>query len=277
MSLTIDKIFTPITASPFNSNKDYIEIPPCEALKPYVRCFWGSPQNKSDCPLGTNTQTLVVPDICMDIIINVKTDENKIYSHFCGINNQPFISYKNDAENAGFCFAIRFYAWSVALFSDENIKYTLNAFTDAEAYFSKFASRFETELVYTKNIYERKAIAEKFLLKHLNPYRENPDVMNSIYHIITKNGNISVSSLSDFCFTGRRQLERLFLENTGVSPKQMINLIRYQLLWQETLKPRFNIQDAVSKFGYCDQSHLLRDFKKYHGKTINEAKALALK
>ena len=36
------KIYKPITAAPFIFGKSHREIEPCEALKPYIRCFWGS-------------------------------------------------------------------------------------------------------------------------------------------------------------------------------------------------------------------------------------------
>ncbi len=34
--------YTPITAMPYSRSESYVEIEPCAALKPYIRCFWGS-------------------------------------------------------------------------------------------------------------------------------------------------------------------------------------------------------------------------------------------
>ena len=34
---------------------------------------------------------------------------------------------------------------------------------------------------------------------------------------------------------------------------------------------------AVHKYGYTDQSHLLREFKRYHSMDIHEARTIALK
>lgn len=128
----------------------------------------------------------------------------------------------------------------------------------------------------TQNIYGRETIAEKFLLGQLNPNQVNSYVMNAVYHIINRNGNMDVAELSDYCCISRRQLERVFSEYLGVPPKQMISLIRYQLLWQESLKIRFDVFDAVSKFGFYDQPHFLRGLKNYHGVTMTEAKSIAL-
>lgn len=266
MSIRLDKIFTTITSNPARTG-NYIEIEPCDALKPYIRCFWGSKHNREDFDANKIKKTLVIPDICMDIIVTGNRNSNSVESDFCGINN---FSYFVDESNS-FCFGIRFYAWSAVLFADESMNDVLNVFLNADAYFSDFSRELNDRLLNAKSIYERKSIAEKFLLRRLNAKRENFDIMNSLYFIINNNGNAGVAELSDYCVMSKRQLERKFVENTGVSPKQMINLIRYQLLWQDCLKENFNIQDAVEKFGYYDQSHLIREFRKYHGMSINTA------
>ena len=52
--------------------------------------------------------------------------------------------------------------------------------------------------------------------------------------------------------------------------------MRYQLLWQEMLRaPRFSVLDAVDRFGYTDQAHLLGDFRRRHLMTPREALAFA--
>lgn len=266
MPFRLDNIFTPATSNPARSG-NYIEIEPCEALKPYINCFWGSRQNKADFSVQKNKKTLVIPDICMDIIVTGNRDINSTGSHFCGINDFSYFADESDS----FCFGIRFYAWSVVLFADEGMNGVLNAFSDADAYFAGFSKELNEKIFYADTIYKRKAIAEDFLLHRLKPKRENSDIMNSLYFIINHKGKAGVFGLADYCAISKRQLERKFLENIGVSPKQMINLIRYQLLWQDCLKKDFSALDAVEKFGYYDQSHLIREFKKYHGMSINSA------
>lgn len=274
MSFSLNKIFTTITANPVNKG-NYVEIEPCSQLKPYIRCFWGSEYDEKVCYTNEDNfiNNLIIPDICMDIIITA--DESKIYGDFCGINDNSYLFKQEDQRN--FCFGIRFYAWSVVLFSNESMSNVLNTFTKLDEYFSGFSKELKDEIFYATNIYERKKIAEKYLLKKLNLNRQNSDIMNSVYYIIKHYGNASVNDLSDYCFLSKRQLERKFNENTGVSPKQMINLIRYQLLWQECLKPDFNIMNSVEKFGYYDQSHLLKKFRKYHGISLTKARNLILK
>lgn len=257
MSFYINNIFTTVTSNINNCN-GYIEIEPHHNLRPFIKCFWEYKPNS----LNQN-ETRVIPDICMDIIFSF--EDNSINVELCGINNVPFVT---DCNNC--MFAIRFYAWSIILFADNNLKNTLNNFLDVKEYFSDFQT-IHNDLIYAENIFERKKIAENYLYKKINPDRQNNDVMNSIYYIIKNNCKLKVNDLSNYCFKSRRQLERDFIENTGVSPKQMIDLVRYQKLWQDCLKPNFNILNSVDKLGFYDQSHLLNEFKKYHGISISKA------
>lgn len=36
------KNYRPLTATPYQRSETYVEIEPCAALKPCIRCFWGS-------------------------------------------------------------------------------------------------------------------------------------------------------------------------------------------------------------------------------------------
>ena len=42
-------------------------------------------------------------------------------------------------------------------------------------------------------------------------------------------------------------------------------------------EPDFDVLSAVHKFGYTDQSHLLREFKRYHSMDIHKARIMAFK
>ncbi|MBQ9674099.1 MAG: helix-turn-helix transcriptional regulator [Ruminococcus sp.] len=259
MSYRIDKIFKTITANPYQRNT-YLELAPCEALKPYIHCFWYSKDDG-----GSKGRSLVIPDLCMDIILY---EYNGYHADFCGINNHSFYSVNTDTEH----FGIRFYAWAVALFADDTMAEALNAYGCTQRYFSDFFNQTAEEILSAESLYEKKRLAENYLLKKLGNRSINPSVLNSIVYTIRNNGKATVKNLADDNAVSNRKLERDFLSTTGVSPKQMINLIRYQLLWQDAVKRDFNVLDSVEKYGFSDQSHLLKEFKKYHGLTLTEAR-----
>lgn len=89
---------------------------------------------------------------------------------------------------------------------------------------------------------------------------------------------MDIANLAKESFVSTRQLERLFHEYIGITPKKLSNLIRYQFLWKDILCDKdFDVLSAVYKYGYTDQSHLLREFKRYHSMDIHKAIEMAFK
>lgn len=270
-------IYKPITATAFRKDETYIEIPPSDLLKPYIRCFWGTafPVIKSgvnDAPDG-----LVIPDTCMDVIFNIEHTNNRVFSFFCGINDRTFKFGHEKRTGIYSCFAIRMYAWAVPMLSQTSMNGVKNIFCEVENYFPYFNNGFGQSMLEITDIHERQKIVEKILLRNLSSDCLNNDVLNSLLYIFRNNGAASVSEIADNVCLSKRQLERRFSEYIGLSPKKLNDLIRYQLLWREiALDKCFDINEAVFKFGYSDQAHLLNDFKKYHTLSINEAKKAAL-
>lgn len=127
------------------------------------------------------------------------------------------------------------------------------------------------------NIEELIPRVEKALLDIFNVKHQNSIITEAVGAIIEKRGNLQIGDLSSDIFVSKRQLERLFAEYIGCSVKGLASLIRYQFLWNEIVyNPTFKIMDAVTKYGYFDQSHLLNNFRTYHSMNIQQAKSHAL-
>lgn len=119
---------------------------------------------------------------------------------------------------------------------------------------------------------------EQLFIKRLSGIRNNAIVDNSIQNILNNKGSLDISNIAKQSFVSTRQLERLFHEYIGITPKKISNIIRYQFLWRDILyEPHFDVLNAVYKYGFTDQSHLMREFKKYHSMDINSARVIAFK
>lgn len=276
--LEFHKMYQSITASPFRRDNSYIEIEPSPALKPYIRCFWGNKKPIKLPKTDAMSPELVVPDTCMDIIFHMNYTDNKIGSHFCGINDSAFEAWGNDKEEVVSTFGIRFYAWTAVLFAKEPMTEVKNNFYDVDWHFTKIKKAMEPLLFEAATMKERIAAAEAVLLQELHEERMSPIVTSAVYEILKQKGRLDVMQLSKEIHISTRQLERLCKYYMGVSPKELTSLIRYQYLWKDiAFHKEFQVMDAVEKYGYTDQSHLLRDFKKYHSMLPKEAKAYAIK
>ena len=274
--LALSRLYRPITGTPFQADETYREIAPCEALRPYIRCFWGSERPLPARPHGAG---LVIPDTCMDIMFTVDYAQNRMISTFVTLDEQ---SYRTPASTeTGGCtasFAIRFYAWTAALFAEDKLNGRANGHYPVDAFFRRIERMLAPILFEETTLMGKVLAAEKALLTVLRPEKADPAVLNAIHHILQTEGRARISEVSAALALSPRQLERRFDAAMGLSPKALSSLMRYQLLWQDmALNPRFNTLDAVARFGYTDQAHLLHDFRKRHLMSPREAIEFARK
>lgn len=256
-----------------------MEFPPCEELKPYIKCFWGSESPFRQFKTVTPLQNIVTPDTCTDIVFTIDYTKNQIHGRFCGIDDRSFVARRiTNEERMMSTFAIRFYPWSAIFFSEESMRDTKNAFYALDCHFSKLKSAIEPLLFDVTHMRDRIRLTERYLLKHIHTLRNNTILMDAIAQMLVNRGNVRMERLARDIHTSNRHLERIFQENIGISPKQLSSLIRYQYVWNDVLyHPGFQVLDAVERYGYTDQSHLLRDFKRFHTMNMADARHHALR
>ena len=272
-SVPLFALYHPITAAPFLRSGAYQEIPPCDALKPYIRCFWGTPH----LPSSSETEgrfvipDTVIPDTCMDIIVRIDLSDRTVTSGFCAIDERTYQSGEAESGAVLSTFGIRFFCWSAVLFSTECFRHTKNRTFDPDEFFQGITAEL-TEIVYWfSTLTERVGSAERILLRRLNLSRLNSNLMNAVSDMILYQGRMKISEIAQRNALSERNMERIFSENIGVSPKTLSNLIRYQLVWQEVARGGADILDMAEKYGYTDQAHLLNDFRFRHGMTPAQA------
>lgn len=274
--MQLTDLYCPITAAPFANNSAHREIEPCAALKPYIRCFWGTDAPAENAAAGC---ALIIPDTCMDIVFDVDRSAGCADGIFCALDERSVMLPRKKEDNSVISvFAIRFYAWTAALFAEDSLAGSRNGRYPIDAFFSKLKKELEPVLLETEALMDKVRAAEGILLKNLHTERVSPDLMNSVYKMISAAGSVKIGDLTDYTAASERRLERLFSANAGISPKTLCSLVRYQLLWQDILfSSEFNALDAVEKYGYFDQAHLLNDFRRRHMMNPTEAVRLAKK
>lgn len=286
--------YRPLTAMPFKEDETYTEVLPRHiALAKYIRCYWGSsnPYLKREEHGVTST---VIPDTCVDIIYRIDHTDHTVEGGFCGINDSVF--WSRDDRTRGHListFAIRFYAWGAYVFTEDSLKNTVNGFYDVQSRFGWLDRILRQQLLERHSMEERIWIVEEAFLRRLSQevripapagsgmsagtkIRQNHVIDHAVSQILRHKGAVSTEILSRECFVSSRQLERLFHEYIGITPKKLCNLIRYQYLWSDIIcNPGLQTADAVYRYGYTDQSHLLREFKRYHTMDIRQARECA--
>ncbi len=269
--LDLARRYHPITGTPFQQDEIYREVPPCAALAPYIRCFWGSEHPLPARP--DKRDGLVIPDTCMDIIFHIDYAQNRIGSVFCTLDEHACRTPAGDASGGmSATFAIRFHAWTAALFAEDTLLHSANGRYPVDAFFPRIERALLPSLFDQPTLIEKVRTAEAALLSMLRPDRADAAVLSTIHHLLRTDGRARISEVSAALALSPRQLERRFDAAMGLSPKSFASLLRYQLLWQEmALSPRFDPLDAVARFGYTDQAHMLHDFRRRHLMSPKEA------
>lgn len=109
-----------------------------------------------------------------------------------------------------------------------------------------------------------------FILSH-QPTPYIPDEIDKLYDTIVKKG--TTSFLKDIMREYNhcsRTLQRNFIKRTGVSPKTLMRIVRFDFLWSKINQENaIDYQNLVFDGNYFDQSHLINDFKSIIGETPN--------
>jgi hypothetical protein len=252
---------------------DYQTFQPHSDLKSLVKCYWTLeiPSEK-----GAQRQ-LIIPDGCIEMIFILGEDIKRYTTGdefiiqpcamILGQITQPFF-----VEPTGYVksFAIRFYPYGFANFMRTPIKKLANKETPIAFVFGEKTSKeLMQKIIAAKHTEERIEIAERFLLDMLNN-RATIDsiVKTTIDTILLTRGSTPISSILKDDLSKRRQLERKFIKQIGISPKQLGKVIRLQTALKMLLNRQSeNLTKIAYESDYYDQAHFIKDFKEFTGTT----------
>lgn len=95
---------------------------------------------------------------------------------------------------------------------------------------------------------------------------KNKQLTYAVHQISTHGGNQSIDEIAYKCCYSKRQMERLFLQNIGISPKKFSNVIKFQKsLYLKQKNPSMTLSTLSLESGFSDQAHFSNMFKKYTG------------
>lgn len=93
-------------------------------------------------------------------------------------------------------------------------------------------------------------------------------IRQAIHMISESKGQKTITQLCEQLQLTERTLERRFLKEVGISAKQFSGIIQFQgSMAQLSAKDYTKLSDVVYKNGYADQSHFIKVFKAFTGKT----------
>ena len=208
-------------------------------------------------------QIRVIPDGCNDILISC--DGGQINSWYSPSVTKPTNFHFQKAE---WIFGVRFYPGADCSMLRERIPVSKSHPIEVRELLPDFDS-LDDELKSSISFVRRHEIIEDYLRDRITPKNNTENILScAVRLLIETNGVISIERLAKEVGYGTRYLRQLFTDYIGHSSKELANMIRMQKTLQCLLdNPDQKLSDIAIKYGFSDQSHMNREFKKYMGVT----------
>jgi AraC-like DNA-binding protein len=128
----------------------------------------------------------------------------------------------------------------------------------------------QNQLLKKNNLDKRIENITAFLFAIFQTKKQTLDftIRQAIQLILERKGKLTVGELCNNLSITERTFGRRFLKEVGILPKQFSQIIQFQQsLEQLTIKDFTKLTDVVYSNGFSDQSHFIRVFKAFTGKT----------
>lgn len=252
---------------------NYQTFQPHPELETWIKCYWSLAV-----PAEPNPQKQrILPDGCIEMIFILGDDIKRFTSAnefllqpramVLGQISEPFYVEPTGDVNT---FAIRFYPYGFAGFTTIPVKALANKETPIRLLFGeKTAADLTNNIINAADTQERITIAEKFLLHKLKDKTTIDSIVKStVDTILHTKGVLPINNILKGAKSKRRQLERNFAKQVGLSPKQLGKVIRLQATLKMLLhRKNENLTKIAYDNQYFDQAHFIKDFKEFTGTT----------
>tara|TARA_R110002167_G_scaffold268225_1_gene474752 strand:+ start:39 stop:854 length:816 start_codon:yes stop_codon:yes gene_type:complete len=250
---------------------NYQTFQPHSDLGSLINCYW-----TLEVPEENNSERQrIIPDGCIEMAF-ILGDDIKRYTSKDEFILQPRAMVLGQTiepfyiEPTGFVntFAIRFYPYGFANFVTMPIKDLANKETPIELLFGAYtAKELEQKIIHATDTKQRIEIIENFLLEKLNDKITIDNIVKqTVEALLSSNGTESITTILKEDLSKRRQLERNFKKQIGISPKQLGKVIRLQTALKMMLnKKKDNLTNIAFESEYFDQAHFIKDFKEFTG------------
>lgn len=248
---------------------------PCKLLQPYVRYYWVFKSNQL-------LNTFTFPIGCPQIIFH---KQSPLYIPELNAT-QDKLTISGQVNFSSHLYADENIEMVVVVFQPHAMSTFLNVptslFYNQEVSGYSLENRSLNELA--KRICEDEDNSlcinhvEKWLLsqiianthkKRLGAAEQNFERMDAAIKKICAASQTSLTELSSIACLSKKQFERLFNSFVGINPKEYICIVRFQRALEQMQHQHGEINQAqiACASGYADQSHFIREFKKFCGYT----------
>ena len=254
------------------------EIAPCALLAPFVRCYTLREFN-------TMGADLIKPwhashELCMvfffkDLplqLVNPNTGHILTKGAYGGITGMG-TQYNGEMKFNGhyLFFEINFKPNGFYKLFKLPAPTLVNQIIFADEVFDERVKIFYEQLCMSKELPQMATFANGYLIFYLKKHKAlaQNDAITSVSNIILKyGGSANIDHLAYDFNMSIRTFERHFTEQVGMGPKLFSSVARFnRAVSLKLMRPREDWTSIAFTCGYFDQTHLIKDFKRFAGST----------
>ena len=235
----------------------YFEFPPCEALRPYIECFWtlkSSSNNllKQALVTGGRAELIFSSSPFFWYGAHPKSKPKLFSGAFilgqrCSVN---FVGFRGPIAS----FGIRFRYGCMSLFLKGSAVRYLDTVTELPKPWPVIRYDIEKDFL----------MMEKWLLEKLVGPPEEWFILQELIRQLPK---APIGELSEKYGWNYKRMERVFSKYTGFPPRTLMKILRFRIAVEKAVEMPGTYTRAAHELGYYDQSHFIREFRQYTGES----------
>ncbi|MGG3575298.1 helix-turn-helix transcriptional regulator [Bacillus gobiensis] len=239
----------------------YQEYAPSKNLEKYIACYWTINIRAKD----KNKLHRVIPDGCVDIIFDLRSTFVSKGAFAAGVMPEYMVTYCSEDQSL---FGIRFYIETAHFALSHPISSITGNLVFLEDIWGHETAFVWEEILNANRVEKIIQIVESKLKNRFEKHEFKSDgfLQTALNYMYAYKGNLQIRLLAEKISWSERSLRRTFQNELGISPKELLNIVRFQYLLQDLKQGSHSrFVDMALTSGYYDQPHLINSFKRYYG------------
>lgn len=247
----------------------YRELPPRPELGCHINCFW-----MIRAPRPGTLRDRTFPDGCQELVFNLDTrvlrDDGRGFTRnppaeLVGQMTRPY-----DLRTSGrqLFFGVKFFPHSFSLFTRESVHDLRDQSIDLCTLLgSGFARTCDSVFERADFAHFVSAMESYFLhaLGKADTAHKSYRAVDSAVRALFSPAPPSLRALCVQLGVSERYLQLAFRHRTGLAPKQLLKMIRFQKSFQYLRDRRLSLTEVAQLAGYYDHAHFTHDFRTLAG------------
>jgi len=228
----------------------YREISPSEALSPYIECFWTG-------EVAQNFSARVMPDGCADVLF-ISRRKELVDLQFVGVMTRSRVV---QVPTGTLLLGIRFQPGMANACLDCD----LQSLNDQVIPLRSLSDSLANDLAQTFTSYSCVEARVGAIEARLNSLPSINKVQMAIGALVGRKGRLTLDDFADIAGISARQLRRACRKYSGLAPKHIARILRLRHAVGQLRSGTQNMPELAYDCGYCDQAHMIRDFRELAG------------